>query len=216
MSSHIRTSTGHSTCGSAGRIVALSLIVMAMTISLSCQPKQDSAPSMSSTNPTSSTSVPSPADSPNKALLSEANQAAKWFHAKKTRPIWVKRIEAAATVKTLEGEVPVNAGHFLCRGEAGDIWPQTEKDLNKRYASTEEVDSDGWRKYTPHADAQGVMAIQIDHPFEVQTKWGKLSGKQGDFLIKNYGDAETAYPDDVWLVDQKLFGQTYATVTKKQ
>lgn len=36
-------------------------------------------------------------------------------------------------VKTLEGEEQVTAGHYLCRGEAGDIWPQTEKDLNKRY-----------------------------------------------------------------------------------
>lgn len=59
------------------------------------------------------------------------------------------------------------------------------------------------------------MATQIDHPFEVHAQWGKLTGKQGDFLVKNYGDAETDYPEDVWIVDRTLFGQTYATVTQQ-
>ena len=150
--------------------------------------------------------------SPNKALLDEANAAAKWFHAKKTRPIWARRLEEAQTVKTLEGEEQVEAGHYLCKGEAGDIWPQTEKDLNKRYTATDEVTTDGWRKYQPHPDAQGVMATQIEHPFEVQATWGKLSGKPGDFLLKNFSDRETASPADVWIVDQTLFRQTYETV----
>ena len=152
------------------------------------------------------------ATQPNELLLDEANAAAKWFHAKKTRPIWARRLEEAQTVKTLEGEEQVTAGHYLCKGEAGDIWPQTEKNLNKRYSATDEVTADGWRKYQPHPDAQGVMATQIDHPFEVQATWGKLSGKPGDFLLKNFSDRETAYPDDVWLVDQTLFQQTYETM----
>ena len=59
--------------------------------------------------------------SPNKALLDEANAAAKWFHAKKTRPIWARRLEEAQTVQTLKGAEQVEAGHYLCRGEAGDI-----------------------------------------------------------------------------------------------
>ena len=71
--------------------------------------------------------------SPNRTLLDESNAAGKWFHAKKTRPIWAKRLEAAQSVTTLEGKVQGEAGDFLFKGEAGDIWPQTEKDLNKRY-----------------------------------------------------------------------------------
>ena len=156
---------------------------------------------------------PQETDSPNKTVLDEANAAGRWFHAKKTRPIWAKRLEAAQTVKTLEGDEQVAAGHYLCKGEAGDIWPQTEQTLNKRYTATDEVAADGWRKYQPHPDAQGVMATQIDHPFEVQATWGKLTGKPGDFLVKNYQDRETAYPADVWIVDQILFRQTYESVT---
>ena len=172
-------------------------------------------PESTSPNMGESTKAASPHEtaSPNQALLDEANAAAKWFHAKKTRPIWAKRLETAQTVKTLEGEEQVAADHYLCKGEAGDIWPQTEQTLLKRYTATVEVDADGWRRYEPHPDAQGVLATPIDHPFEVQATWGQLTGKPGDFLVKNFStDRETAYPADVWIVDQTLFRQTYESV----
>lgn len=151
---------------------------------------------------------------PNRELLDEANRAGGWFHAMKTRPIWARRIEHDQTVTTLEGEETVQEGHMLCRGEAGDLWPQTAAQLAKRYTPTDEVDAEGWRKHLPHPDAQGALAIQIDHPFSVVATWGKLSGKAGDFLLKNYQDREIAYPDDVWIVDQKLFRATYAVVAE--
>ena len=56
------------------------------------------------------------------------------------------------------------------------------------------------------------MATQIDHSFEVQATWGQLSGKPEDFLLKNFSARETASPDDVWIVDQTLFRQTYEVV----
>jgi len=155
-------------------------------------------------------------ESPNNTLLDEANAAGKWFHAKKTRPIWAKRLEANQTVTTLEGEEQVEAGHFLCKGEAGDLWPQTEKDLNKRYTAINETDADGWQKYEPNRDAEGVMATPIDHAFSVEASWGKLSGKAGDLLLKNYADRDNVSPEDVWIVDQTLFGQTYESVATKE
>ncbi|MFO1002342.1 MAG: PGDYG domain-containing protein [Planctomycetaceae bacterium] len=115
-------------------------------------------------------------------------------------------------MKTLEGEEQVEAGHYLCRGEEGDIWPQTEKDLTRRYQAVDEVDADGWRKYQPNPDAEGAMAMQIHHPFSVKTSWGTLSGKPGDYLLKNWHDRDTAHPEDVLIVDQTLFQQTYESV----
>jgi hypothetical protein len=164
----------------------------------------------------SMTATPSMNQSPNRAILDEANRAGAWFHAKKTRPIWAKRIEQDQMVQTLEGVETVKAGHMLCRGEAGDIWPQTAEQLAKRYSPTEEMDAEGWRKHLPHPDAQGVMAIQIGHPFSVVASWGRLEGKAGDYLLKNYQDRDTDYPDDVWIVDQKLFAQTYAAATAQR
>ena len=60
------------------------------------------------------------------------------------------------------------------------------------------------------------MATPIDHPFEVQATWGKLSGKPGDFLLKNVSDRDTASPADVWIVDQTLFQQTYETAAPRE
>ena len=127
----------------------------------------------------------------------------------------MKEINEATQVKTLEGEETVQPGDFLCKGEAGDIWPQKKAELEKKYAVTGEVSDDGWRKYRPRLDAVGVLAAEVNHPFVVHAKWGVLQGKAGDFLIKNYADKETSYPADVWLVDQKLFEQTYERAGKK-
>lgn len=60
------------------------------------------------------------------------------------------------------------------------------------------------------------MATQIDHPFGVQAIWGKLAGKLGDFLLKNFSDRDTASPADLWIVDQTLFQQTYEVVVDGQ
>ena len=186
-----------------GTIVAVILLV-------GCHPENDTP--LQPSDAISSTKEMSPMnDSPNKSILEEANANGIWFHAKKTRPIWAKRLESAQNVKTLEGEERVEAGHYLCRGEAGDIWPQAEKDLARRYKATDELDADGWRKYQPSPDAKGVMATQIGHPFSVEASWGKLTGKSGDYLLKNFHDSDTTYPNDVWIVDQTLFRQTYET-----
>lgn len=151
--------------------------------------------------------------SSNQDLLREVDEAGAWFAARKAKPIWAKRLEHAESVQTLEGREEVPAGSFLCRGEAGDIWPQSEKSLLSKYSETSEIDDDGWRKYTPRADAEGVLAAQIDHPFTVHAKWGKLTGKKGDYLAKSRSARDAGEPEDVWIVDQKLFEATYRTIS---
>lgn len=149
---------------------------------------------------------------PNQQLLDEIGQSSSWFHAKKTQAIFAKRLEEDQTVTTIEGEEAVNAGDYLCRGKAGDIWPQTEKSLLSKYSATESVDSEGWRKYEPLPDAEGVLAAKVDHAFSVDASWGRLDGKPGDFVVKNFSDKDVEYPDDVWIVDRELFAATYSRV----
>jgi hypothetical protein len=134
------------------------------------------------------------------------------FHAKKVRPIWAKKFDKDGTVKTIEGTEEVKAGDYLCRGEAGDVWPQTAKSLDAKYEKAGDVDAEGWCKYVPRPDNQGVMAAQVPHPFTVHAQWGVLAGKAGDYLIKNFSDRDVSYPDDLWLVDQNLFLATYQKV----
>ena len=140
----------------------------------------------------------------NAAVLDEVNRSGRWFHARKTRPIWVKTVEHDQTVQTLEGEVQMAAGDLLCRGVGGELWPQKPAAVTKKYSPTDDVDAAGWRKHVPQPDAEGVMAAQVNHPFAVMTSWGRLAGKAGDFVVKNFRDRETELPDDVWIVDQGL------------
>ena len=204
----VRHTSHTSSRGATAWSNVLSLVGLSLAVTFSaCNQTQE--PSPKKMPETTSQKEP---ESANKTLLDEADAAKGWFHARKTRPIWAKQLEAAQTVKTLEGEEQVAAGNYLCKGEAGDIWPQSEKNLLTRYSATDEVVDDGWRKYQPRPDTQGVMATQIDHTFEVQATWGRLAGKPGDFLVKNFQDRETPYPADVWIVDHTLFRQTYESV----
>lgn len=140
------------------------------------------------------------------------NQAQAWFHARKTRPIWAKRVVRDQTVETLEGAEQAHAGDYLCRGEAGDTWPQQAGALEAKYTPTDVLTPDGWRQYRPRPDAEGVLAAPVPHAFAVQARWGRLSGKAGDYVVKQYRDRDIAYPEDVWIVDQTLFAATYAPV----
>ena len=145
----------------------------------------------------------------NREILDEINRSRGWFHARKVRPIWAKRAQSDQTIESLEGVERVCCGDFLCRGEHGEQWPQSAERLEAKYVATDEVDSDGWRKYLPNLDAEGVMAAQVDHPFTVHAAWGTLSGKAGDYIVKNASDRDAPHPADVWIVDQMLFQATY-------
>lgn len=148
----------------------------------------------------------------NRALLDEVNRAGAWFRARKTRPIWARRVEREQAVETLEGVEKARPGDFLCRGEAGDLWPQSRESLEATYAATDEVDAAGWRRYEPRPDAQGVCAAQVGHPFAVHTSRGRLRGKAGDYVVKRYRDRDVDCPPEVWIVDRELFRATYAAV----
>jgi hypothetical protein len=163
---------------------------------------------------TATNAMPS-APSPNTAILDEMTQAHAWFHAKRVRPIWAKLLDKDQKVQTIEGTEEIKAGVYLCRGEAGEVWPQTALRLLDKYEKTDEVDAEGWRKYVPRADNQGVMAAQVKHAFTVHAKWGVLSGKAGDYIVKDFSNRDVAHPDDVWIVDQKLFQATYKAVEGK-
>jgi hypothetical protein len=154
-----------------------------------------------------------PSDDDNTRLLEDLNRTGHWFRARKTGPVWVRVAAEPEIVHTLEGVEQVDAGHCICRGEAGDVWPQSAEHLERRYAATDDVDAAGWRKHLPRPHAPGVMAVRVPNAFVVQSRWGTLRGKPGDYLVKNDADRDVPFPDDVWIVDQTLFGRTYEVVT---
>lgn len=142
---------------------------------------------------------------PNGQLLPEI--AGRLLEARKNKPLWAKRLDSPREVSTLEGMLQANAGDYLCRGLAGEQWPQKEKKLLEKYSATGEIDADGWERFDPKPDSQSVEATAIEHPFRVTAQWGELSGKAGDYLVRSRTD-----PTDIWLVDKTIFEASYEFV----
>lgn len=139
---------------------------------------------------------------PNQRLLPQVLQQLR--PARKTKPLWAKRLQSATEVKTMEGQVRAEAGDYLCRGISGELWPQREQQLLEKYIASAEFDADGWQRFDPKPDSTVVNACQWPVHFTVVAHWGTLSGKIGDYVVQSSLD-----PADVWIVDQTIFQASY-------
>lgn len=83
-----------------------------------------------------------------------------------------------------------------------------------REASRSTIQRRSCDRLTSRGAMNATLATPIDHAFEVQATWGQLTGRAGDYLVKNFQDRGTAYPVDVWIVDQTLFRQTYEAIAR--
>jgi hypothetical protein len=151
-------------------------------------------------------------DDATRALLSEINTKKLWFHARKTKPIWVRLLDRPQVVQTLEGAQSVPAGTYLCRGEGDELWPQSAKALRAKYLQTMEFDQTQWRKCVPRPGGADVLAARVPHSFLVQGEWGVFRGEPQDFLLKPYSDRHLEFPAEMWIVKHSLFLLTYERV----
>jgi hypothetical protein len=145
----------------------------------------------------------------NRELLDAVKRSGGWLRARKTRSIRARCAVTAEMLQTLEGPVHVHAGEYVCRGEQGELWAQSEEALHRRYAATGEFDSGGWREYRPLPDSGGVLAIRLDRPFSVVLDRGVLRGKAGDYLLQDFAEVAGQDPRDLWIVDASIFAATY-------
>ncbi len=150
-----------------------------------------------------------PMSEQNQGIIDEANQGKKWFPAVKTAPTWGKVSSKTQTISSREGDTIANQGDVICKGPGGEIWVQGAAKFNKKYVTTGEKDGEGYEKYLPNPETSRVFAAKIDHPFEVETSWGVLSGQPGDYLLKSAEDEKVTYPKSVWVVGADIFAATY-------
>jgi len=155
----------------------------------------------------------------------EHNEIVDWQIATKTRPIKAKALINLLVdrtvvnkflIDTLEGREPLGDGSIICVGEAGDTWQQMQNKLLAKY-SVEEIDDDGWMICHPRpdnaVDCSEVSEVQCEEgKFYIIGQWGETYGDQenvqkgvtGDFICRNRIEN-----DDVWIVNRKLFLNTY-------
>ena len=145
---------------------------------------------------------PSKLLNPDGQLLSAVEQELRL--ARKTKPIWAKRLDTDQLIETIEGSIQAKAGHYLCRGVVGEFWAQAESKLREKYSQGDEIDEEGWQRFDPKPDAPPVEANAIAEPFQVESHFGRLSGQAGDYVIRNTTDRS-----DVWIVAKAIFEASY-------
>lgn len=144
----------------------------------------------------------SPLLNPDGHLLPEIVQ--QLFLARKTKPLWAKKVEVKQEISTLEGRLEVRPGDYLCRGIHGEYWPQKQVKLLDKYVPTDEFDVDGWQRFDSKPDVAPVEVAQIETDFRVTAQWGELKGKSHDYVVRSTTD-----PTDIWIVDKAIFEASY-------
>jgi hypothetical protein len=162
-----------------------------------------------------------------------ANKA--WRLAKKTKPIWARRVEADEIGKEFQTADHVKekakAGAWLCVGVAGEPWFQSfEKidakyDADRRESKTFEFDTKAhtYRKYTPKGTVRnwvaqvkgtGIAGFSIRPGYDPERP---LYSPAGGYVVKNeVRDPYHDDPKDVWLVQQSLFDSTYDIIKDRE
>jgi hypothetical protein len=126
------------------------------------------------------------------------------LEARKTKPLWAKRVDTPQQINTLEGCQQLKVGDFLCRGIRNEFWPQSRRRLLETYNASGKIDSDGFERFDPKPDGKWVQVAKIDRPFRVVAAWGELKGKAGDYVVRSLED-----PSDIWIVDCAIFEASY-------
>lgn len=139
---------------------------------------------------------------PDGKLLASVEQSLRL--ARKTKPIWAKRLDRDQTIETIEGPIQAKAGNYLCRGVVGEFWAQAESKLREKYSPCDEMDAEGWQRFDPQPDAPPVEATEVDEPFQVDSHFGRLNGNAGDYVVRSTTDRS-----DVWIVAKSIFEASY-------
>ena len=145
-----------------------------------------------------------------------------WKKARKTKEIFARKLEKDVIVPAIEGPENAKKGDWLCMGIDGELWPQNEltllkkydklapvkKTLKVKYADGEEISYNDFYVFKPKLEKE-KMFVQIPNSFVVHASWGVLNGKKGDYLCKWFDDGLDPDLQDVWIVDKDIFKRTH-------
>jgi len=154
------------------------------------------------------------------------NQA--WRRARKTKPLWARPVEPDELGKefqTADRAVErAREGYWLCAGVVGEPWFQKQERIDSRYErSREEVKQFAfdsrprtYQVYKPkeitsmwvaQVKGAGVKGLTIRPNYDLEHP---LYSPAGGYVVKdNVPDPYQDHPEDVWLVQEKIFDSTY-------
>lgn len=120
---------------------------------------------------------------------------------KKAAPVKYQLAQQSGTVKTLEGPVRYEAGHYIMTGPKGEQYPISPEKFNTLY------DDNGDGTSTPKKISK--LAKLADHDGVLHTSWGDLQYTKGNDYIVRHGAG------DYGAVKKDIFAQTYDNQASK-
>lgn len=160
--------------------------------------------------------------------LAWINDHQAWRRARKTKPIWARAVdpdEIGKEFQTADQAIEVaREGYWLCVGVAGEPWFQKLSKIEDKYdrfaAEAKQFSFDNqahaYAIFRPKADVgnwaaqvqgEGIKGFSIRPNYDLEHP---LVAPAGGYVVK--GDVPDPYhdkPNDVWLVQQSLFEDTY-------
>jgi hypothetical protein len=144
---------------------------------------------------------------PNGSLLNECVWRLKV--AKRIESIWARKATKEEPIGSQEsGWQIAQAGDYVCRGDNGKFWVQSERALLDSYVPSGGGDGKGYQQFRPKGDAEQIEAAEVDEPFCVWSNGKWLKGKPGDYVVRRQND-----PNNIWIVDRSSFENFYQFVT---
>jgi hypothetical protein len=158
-----------------------------------------------------------------------------WRLVHKTKPIWARPVrpdEVGREFQTADNAKEVaREGAWLSVGVAGEPWFQKPETIAAKYDRGAEEEKqfpfDGkpcaYTVYRPRGDVRN-WAAQVKGPgiegFSIRPGYDPdhpLYSPAGGYVVRgNVADPYRESPDDVWLVQESLFGQTYEPVPEER
>lgn len=163
-------------------------------------------------------------DNPNYKILEYTkNVDGNWKKYEKTGGVWALKLESKTYIKSLEnrtGEIAGKKGEWLLMGEnKNERWFMSNEDFKHKFENSKSkdgrLDEDNrvysWYERTP---GNAVVAIPMFKPFQIihERSNEPLYGKTGDYIVKLFEDINNSNPKDIWIVDKKIFKQTYKEI----
>lgn len=112
-------------------------------------------------------------------------------------------------IRTLEGDVFVRSSVniILMIGYSGEIYPIKRKVFEEKYTALEEK----YAKQCISKERSRVFAKKLDRAAKVFAKWNYekyMMGNIGDYIVYSAKDE-----NDIYIINQEIFSETYEKIT---
>lgn len=126
-------------------------------------------------------------------------------YSKKPIAVQVSFATAAGTLQTLEGPVAYVRGDALATGVAGERWPIPRDRFERTYSPAEPDDAMGLDgRFTKIPVVVQARRTERACRITLSGERGILEAKAGDWIV-------TAPDGEVWVVDDEIFRESYAS-----